>query len=146
MNAVNESKGWCCYLLECADGSYYVGVATDLDDRLHEHQAGAGCPLHAWTQTGLVGLVPALWQLRPGQFSEEECEQRGDSGQRNESLIRLSRKKKAGDPGGIRTHGFADFLPNQTACCRWDVPKPFIFGTTCQTTSFVKKGFSQDRG
>ena len=42
MNAVNESKGWCCYLLECADGSYYVGVATDLDDRLHEHQAGQG--------------------------------------------------------------------------------------------------------
>ena len=39
---MSESKGWFCYPLLCADGSYYVGVATDLEDRLREHNAGQG--------------------------------------------------------------------------------------------------------
>jgi len=29
-------------LLECADGTYYVGVATDLKDRLLQHNKGQG--------------------------------------------------------------------------------------------------------
>lgn len=29
--------GWFVYLLECADGSYYCGVSTDLRKRLAEH-------------------------------------------------------------------------------------------------------------
>ena len=39
---MSESKGWFCYLLECADKSYYVGVATDLQERELEHNSGAG--------------------------------------------------------------------------------------------------------
>ncbi|MGF0117746.1 GIY-YIG nuclease family protein [Promicromonospora sp. Marseille-Q5078] len=30
------------YILECADGSYYVGSTTSLDLRLAQHQAGDG--------------------------------------------------------------------------------------------------------
>ena len=30
------------YILECADGSYYVGSTVDLPARLEEHQAGLG--------------------------------------------------------------------------------------------------------
>ena len=30
------------YILECADGSYYVGSTTDIDVRLHEHNSGRG--------------------------------------------------------------------------------------------------------
>lgn len=37
---MSESKGWFCYLLRCADGTYYVGVATDLAKRLARHNAG----------------------------------------------------------------------------------------------------------
>ncbi|WP_022661926.1 GIY-YIG nuclease family protein [Paucidesulfovibrio longus] len=33
---------WFVYLLECADGTYYCGVTTDLDRRLTAHNAGAG--------------------------------------------------------------------------------------------------------
>jgi predicted GIY-YIG superfamily endonuclease len=29
------------YMLRCADGSYYVGCTTDLDQRLGQHQAGS---------------------------------------------------------------------------------------------------------
>ena len=34
--------GWCCYLLLCADGSYYCGIASDLNIRLQHHAAGKG--------------------------------------------------------------------------------------------------------
>jgi len=37
---MSESKGWFCYLLQCADKTYYVGVATDLAKRLAKHNAG----------------------------------------------------------------------------------------------------------
>ena len=30
------------YLLECRDGSFYVGSTTDLMARLHQHQIGMG--------------------------------------------------------------------------------------------------------
>jgi len=30
------------YILECANGQYYVGSTTDLERRLQEHQAGLG--------------------------------------------------------------------------------------------------------
>ena len=30
------------YLLECADGSLYTGITTDLTRRLREHQEGKG--------------------------------------------------------------------------------------------------------
>jgi len=39
---MSESKGWSCYLLECADDSYYVGVASDVREREDEHNAGLG--------------------------------------------------------------------------------------------------------
>ena len=33
---------WVCYLLRCADGTYYCGVTNDLDKRLATHNAGEG--------------------------------------------------------------------------------------------------------
>jgi len=33
---------WHLYLLECADGSLYAGIATDVDRRFQEHLAGKG--------------------------------------------------------------------------------------------------------
>ena len=35
-------KGWCCYLLLCADGSYYCGLTGDLKQRLLDHASGRG--------------------------------------------------------------------------------------------------------
>ena len=36
------SPQWHVYMLRCADGSYYVGTATDVADRVREHNAGHG--------------------------------------------------------------------------------------------------------
>jgi DNA-binding protein HU-beta len=33
---------WCLYLVECADGSLYTGIATDVARRLKEHISGKG--------------------------------------------------------------------------------------------------------
>ena len=40
-SAQADGMAW-TYLLECADGSYYVGSTVDLDRRLAEHQNGEG--------------------------------------------------------------------------------------------------------
>ena len=37
---------WFTYILECADGSYYVGITNDLNLRLAEHNNGVGA---RWT-------------------------------------------------------------------------------------------------
>ena len=39
------SHNYSVYILECSDGSYYIGVTNDLDRRLWEHNTGfdIGC-------------------------------------------------------------------------------------------------------
>ena len=37
-----ESKQYCVYILECADGSFYTGYTVDLEKRLSAHRAGKG--------------------------------------------------------------------------------------------------------
>ena len=32
-----SSPAWCVYLLECADGTLYTGVASDVERRLAQH-------------------------------------------------------------------------------------------------------------
>jgi len=41
---VSESPGvgFYCYMVECADGSYYTGWTTDPERRVKEHNAGRG--------------------------------------------------------------------------------------------------------
>ncbi|MEH6591194.1 MAG: GIY-YIG nuclease family protein [Halioglobus sp.] len=31
------TEGWCVYILQCADGSLYTGIAVDLQRRLSQH-------------------------------------------------------------------------------------------------------------
>ena len=42
---MNLSHNYSVYILECSDGSYYIGVTNDLDRRLWEHNTGfdIGC-------------------------------------------------------------------------------------------------------
>ncbi|MCJ7718021.1 MAG: GIY-YIG nuclease family protein [Anaerolineales bacterium] len=35
------TKSW-IYILECADGSYYTGNSTNLEERLYQHNIGEG--------------------------------------------------------------------------------------------------------
>lgn len=40
--AINVSGEYFCYILECADGSYYTGWTTDLQRRIRQHNSGRG--------------------------------------------------------------------------------------------------------
>ncbi len=47
--------GYFCYMLECADGSFYTGWTTDPQRRLRQHNRGRGARYTA--QRGPVRLV-----------------------------------------------------------------------------------------
>lgn len=42
MVAEAQERPWWVYLLECADGTYYVGITTELGRRVRQHNAGRG--------------------------------------------------------------------------------------------------------
>jgi len=37
-----DKDEFCIYILECADGSFYVGFSNNLSERLASHSSGAG--------------------------------------------------------------------------------------------------------
>ena len=37
-----SSKSWFCYMVRCRDGSLYVGITSDVEERINKHNAGAG--------------------------------------------------------------------------------------------------------
>jgi len=37
-----ENPEWSIYMVRCRDGSLYTGIATDIERRFAEHQAGTG--------------------------------------------------------------------------------------------------------
>ena len=57
-------KSWFCYLLQCADGTYYAGVAPDVEERLKKHNARRGAK---YTR----GRTPVrlIWSQRCGSYA-----------------------------------------------------------------------------
>ena len=51
---------WFLYLLECADGSVYTGIATDVQARYEKHLAGKGA---RYTRTRKPVAILASFQL-----------------------------------------------------------------------------------
>jgi len=81
------------YMLECADGSYYVGSTKKLEHRLSEHQEGKGAK---YTSRRLpVKLV-----------SSEEYEGVADAYYREKQVQNWSRAKREG-----LIHGTPELLP-----------------------------------
>ena len=70
------------YLLECADGSYYCGYTGDREQRVEQHNKGAGSK---YTRTRLpVKMVYS-----------EEWKTRAEAMKRERAIKVLSRKQKA---------------------------------------------------
>ena len=69
------------YILECADGSLYTGITTDLARRFAEHQDGIGS-----RYTRAHGALRMRYT--------EECADRGAASKREVEVKRLSRKEK----------------------------------------------------
>ena len=82
-----------CYMLRCADGSYYVGHTDDLEDRFGAHQSGL---IDGYTQNRRP--VRLVWQQEFAERDEAfraERQIKGWSRAKKEALIR-------GDWDGVR--------------------------------------------
>lgn len=42
MSEISTPDEWSVYILKCGDGSYYTGIAKDIDKRVEEHRSGKG--------------------------------------------------------------------------------------------------------
>ncbi|MEF2977935.1 GIY-YIG nuclease family protein [Subtercola sp. YIM 133946] len=74
------------YILECADGSYYVGSTVDLERRLAEHRLGLGA---AYTRRRLpIRLVYSYECGRVDEAYSREKQVQGWSRAKREALIR----------------------------------------------------------
>lgn len=50
---------WFLYLLECADGSVYTGITTDVERRFEQHRTGTGARYtRSRAAVALVGSMP----------------------------------------------------------------------------------------
>ncbi len=70
-----------CYLLRCADGTLYTGVTTDVERRIHEHNAGTGARYTAGRRP-----VRLVWQ--------EEHPDRSSAQRREAAIKRWTRRRK----------------------------------------------------
>jgi len=69
------------YILECADGSLYTGITTDVERRFAEHKAGTG---GHYTRSRVVKKVV---------YTEKQSD-RSSASKREAEIKRLSRAQK----------------------------------------------------
>jgi putative endonuclease len=72
---------WHVYIVECSDGTYYTGIAKDLQARIAKHNSGKGAK---YTKVRLP--VTLLWN--------EEAVDRSAASKREYQIKQLSRKQK----------------------------------------------------
>lgn len=78
---MKREHGWWVYMLRCADGTLYTGMAADVERRLRVHRAGQGAK---YTRARLpVELV-----------YREACASRSEALRREAAIKRLSRAEK----------------------------------------------------
>jgi putative endonuclease len=79
---------WFCYMLECSDGSLYVGATNDLDERLARHNWGIGS-----RHTARRRPVKLVWQEERATEREargREAEVKGWRREKKLALIAMS--------------------------------------------------------
>ncbi len=75
--------GWYVYLLECADGTYYTGITTDLERRLHEHNSDPKGARYTRARRPVTMVY------------SESCANRSDAARREYVVRKLNRQQKA---------------------------------------------------
>ena len=95
------------YIIQCSDGSYYVGSTHDLDKRMKQHQSGQGC-LYTKNHRPVKLVYKEEYETYQQAF-ERERQIHGWSRAKKEALIkgdidklkRLSKYGSAGSPFSI---------------------------------------------
>ena len=92
---MTPSPPWSVYLVRCADGSLYTGIALDVERRLAQHRAGRGAKY-------LRGRCPLTLVL------EESIGDKGAALRIERAIKSLSRREKENllsTPGKVRNLG-----------------------------------------
>jgi YfiH family protein len=107
------ARGWHVYLLECADGSLYTGIARDPVERATTHNSGAGA---AYTRSRLpVRLVYVEPASDQSAALKRELQLKAMSRERKLELVRTRRRVEGhapllNAPEFLAPHGFATRL------------------------------------
>ncbi|MFO8035499.1 MAG: GIY-YIG nuclease family protein [Anaerolineales bacterium] len=64
-----------CYIVECADGTYYTGWTTDVERRVGEHNAGRGAFYTKWRRPVELIYVEELSDRSTAMRREYEIKQ-----------------------------------------------------------------------
>jgi predicted GIY-YIG superfamily endonuclease len=75
------AEPWTVYILRCADGTFYTGIAKDVGKRVAQHNAGKGA---RYTRTRLPVVILYL----------EECPSRARALSREHAIKQLGREGK----------------------------------------------------
>ena len=76
------NSGWVVYIVRCADGSFYTGVARDLATRIADHNRGTG----ARYTRGRGPVTVVYTEIAPDRSAAQR---------REASIKRMSRRAKA---------------------------------------------------
>jgi putative endonuclease len=75
---------WFCYMVRCADRSFYVGIATDVEQRVQRHNWGAGPAFTARRRP-----VELVWFERCGSSDAARCREKEIKGWSRAKKLRL---------------------------------------------------------
>jgi putative endonuclease len=81
---MSEAPRWFCYMLECADGTFYIGAAIDPDARVRKHNWGVGSRL-----TRRRRPVRLVWKEEFSSEKDAKAREAELKGWRREKKLRL---------------------------------------------------------
>jgi putative endonuclease len=58
---MGASRAWYLYVVECADGTLYTGISTDVPRRIAEHNAGHGA---RYTASRRPVSLQGIWRFK----------------------------------------------------------------------------------
>ena len=90
---------WFCHMVRCKDGSFYVGIALDVDDRVKRHNWGVGPDYTARHRP-----VELVWQGRCGDSKAARKREKEIKGWGRKKKLGLIEQAQGG-PLGQKTAG-----------------------------------------
>ncbi len=89
---------WSCYMVRCRDGSLYVGVATDLKERVKEHNWGVGAKFTAKRRP-----VELVWYEKLSGYAAAREREAEIKGWGREKKLKLIEQQERANPSAGRT-------------------------------------------
>ena len=94
-------RPWICYMLRCKGGLLYTGIATNVSERLKEHNWGVGAIFTSKRRP--VELI--WWEEHPDQKSARQRERELKGWRREKKLGLIATRQLGSDPSRAKDAG-----------------------------------------